>query len=145
MVAGSELHELVLRTVEIYNRYRSPEATTKLLDLDNEGFTIEFEGPFCQGCGLQEYFEDFIYELKGLNNEVDAEIQGYEQTGYQSFKVRYAIKSNPPANDFDRKLFVEFLRERRLMLEDYEAFNACAKDVIRFHYRTWLFEKGVGK
>ncbi|KPV62341.1 MAG: hypothetical protein AOA66_1373 [Candidatus Bathyarchaeota archaeon BA2] len=43
-VLGPELSKLILRTVEVYNQYRSPEATAKLLKLEEEGFTIEFEG-----------------------------------------------------------------------------------------------------
>lgn len=50
---GPELSKLTLRTVEVYNRYRSPEATAKLLKLEKDGFAIEFEGSFCQSCGVQ--------------------------------------------------------------------------------------------
>ena len=57
MAADFELSELILSAVDVYNRYRSPEAKAKLLNLDNQSFTIEFEGIFCQSCGVQEYFE----------------------------------------------------------------------------------------
>lgn len=89
---GPELSKLILRTVEVYNRYRSPEATAKLLKLEEDGFAIEFEGSFCQSCSVQDYFEDFVYELKGLNNNVEAEIQEIEQTSPRSFKVHFVVK-----------------------------------------------------
>lgn len=57
MGADFELSELILSAVDVYNRYRSPEAKAKLLNLDNQGFTIEFGGTFCQSCGVPEYFE----------------------------------------------------------------------------------------
>ena len=143
MAASSEVSKLISRTIEIYNRYRSPEVKAKLLSLDNQGFTIEFEGIFCQSCGVVEYFEDFIFHLKSLNKRVDVEIQGYEQIGTQSLRVRYVIKSSPFADD--SKLFVAFLGERGLTFGEYEVSNACAKDVIRLQYKTWLFEKGINE
>jgi hypothetical protein len=141
-VVSSELVDLILRAVEVYNRYRSPEATAKLLKFEEDGFTIEFEGLFCQSCGVQDYFEDFIYELKGLNNNVEPKIQEIEQTSPQSFKVRYMVKEGfSRGKPDDERLFQEFLREKGLSVEDYMKSNPCTKDVMRFHFRTWLFER----
>jgi len=141
-VESSELAKLILRTVEIYNKYRSPEATAKLLKIEEDGFTIKFEGPFCQSCGVQDYFEDFTYELKSLNDKVEVEIREIEQTNPQSFKVRYVVKGGFPSGKPDKeKLFQEFLREKGLSAEDYMMSNPCTKDMIRFHFRTWLFER----
>jgi len=140
-VRSPELRKLVLGTVEVYNRYRSPEATAKLLELEEDGFTIAFEGPFCQSCGVQDYFEDFVYELKSLSN-VEAEIQEIEQTSPQSFKVQYRVKGDFLSGKPDEeRLFQEFLRERGLSAEDYMVSNPCTKDVMRFHFQTWLFER----
>jgi len=141
-VASSELIKLILRTVEVYNRYRSPKATAKLLKFEKDGFTIKFEGSFCQSCGVQDYFEDFVYELKDLNNNVEAEIQEIEQTSPQSFKVRYIVKGAFSSGKPDEeRLFQEFLREKGLAVEDYMMSNPCTKDMMRFHFRTWLFER----
>jgi len=141
-ILGSELSKLVLRTVEVYNRYRSPEATAKLLKLEEKGFTIEFEGSFCQSCGAQDYFEDFVYELKGLNNNVEAEIKEIEQTSPRSFKVHFLVKGGFLSGKPDEeRLFQEFLREKGLSVEDYGVSNPCTKDMMKFHFRTWLFER----
>lgn len=141
-VLGSELSKLILRTVEVYNRYRSPEATAKLLKLEEDGFTIEFEGSFCQSCGVQDYFEDFIYELESLSSAVEVEIGEIEQTSPQSFKVQYIVKGGFSGGKLDEEaLFQEFLQERGLSTMDYKASNPCTRDVIRFHFRTWLFER----
>ena len=128
--------------MEVYNRYRSPEATAKLLKLEEDGFAIEFEGSFCQSCGVQDYFEDFVYELKGLNNNVEAEIQEIEQTSPRSFKVHFVVKGGFSSGKPDEEgLFQEFLREKGLSVEDYIVSNPCTKDMMRFHFRTWLFER----
>jgi hypothetical protein len=63
-IAGAHLGDLVLRAIEVYNRYRSPEATAKLVGVEKDGFIIQFEGPFCQSCGVNDYSEDFICELE---------------------------------------------------------------------------------
>jgi len=141
-VLGSELSKLILRTVEVYNRYRSPEATAKLLKLEEDGFTIEFEGSFCQSCGVQDYFEDFIYELESLSSAVEVEIGEIEQTSPQSFKVQYIVKRGSSGGKRDEEaLFQEFLQERGLSVRDHMASNPCTRDVIRFHFQTWLFER----
>lgn len=137
-VTGVRLNELVLRAVEVYNRYRSPEATAKLVGMEKDGFVIEFEGSFCLSCGVRDYFEDFIYELEDLSRDFRVEIKESEPAGQQSFRVRYAVNS-----DFSHEeaLFREFLQERGLSFREYSASNACTKDVIKFHFRTWLFER----
>ncbi len=134
---GTNLNELVLRAIEVYNRYRSPEATAKLVGMEKDGFVIEFEGPFCLSCGVRDYFEDFIYELEDIR-AFKVEMKESEPTGPQSFRVRYVVNS-----DFsdEEALFREFLQERGLSFREYLASNACTKDVIKFHFRTWLFER----
>ena len=141
-VMNSELVDLILRAVEVYNLYRRPEATAKLLKFEEDVFTIEFEGSFCQSCGVQDYFEDFIYELGRLSGGVEVEIGNIEQTSPQSFKVQYSVKGSFPSSELDEEaLFQEFLQESGLSIRDYLASNPCTKDVIRFHFRTWLFER----
>ena len=83
------LKELVLKAVASYNRYRSPEAVAKLVKLQKDKFIIEFSGPFCLSCGVSDYFEDFIYELKDPNHQV--EIKRFKRTGPQSYEVEYTI------------------------------------------------------
>jgi len=145
-IASTDLSKLVLRTIEVYNRYRSPEATAKLVKLEKDGFTIEFEGSFCQSCGVQDYFEDFVYELEGLSSAVEVVIGEIEQASLQSFKVKYIVKGDFSGGKLDEKaLFQEFLRERGLSVRDYMVSNPCTKDVIRFHFRTWLFERNSKK
>ena len=56
--------DLILRAVDAYNRYRSPEATAKLISLNEKELIVDFQGSFCSTCGTFDYLEDFICELK---------------------------------------------------------------------------------
>ena len=85
----ADLKQLVLKAVASYNRYRSPEAVAKLVKLQKDKFIIEFSGPFCLGCGVRDYFEDFIYELKDQNSQV--KIKQFKRTGPQNYEVEYTI------------------------------------------------------
>ncbi|NIP40038.1 MAG: hypothetical protein GTN39_00810 [Candidatus Aenigmarchaeota archaeon] len=56
------------KSVEEFNKYRSPEAKAKLISVGKESLEIEFTGSFCETCGFYDYFEDFrlILEERGL-------------------------------------------------------------------------------
>jgi hypothetical protein len=139
---GTNLKELVLRAIEVYNHYRSPEATAKLVAIEKHGFVIEFEGAFCLSCGVRDYLEDFINELEDLYKNIKVEINETEQTGPQSLRVHYVVRGDFSSSELDEEaLFREFLQERDISFREYLASNACTKDVIKFHFRTWLFER----
>jgi hypothetical protein len=139
-IAGAHLNDLVSRAIEVYNRYRSPEATAKLVEVEKDGFIIEFEGPFCMSCGVRDYFEDFICELENVSRSLRVEVKETEPSGPQSFRVRYDVKDE--FSEVDKEaLFREFLRDKGLSFREYLASNPCTKDVIMFHFRTWLFER----
>ena len=141
-ITGAHLNDLVSRAIEVYNRYRSPEATAKLVGVEKDGFIIEFEGPFCMSCGVRDYFEDFIHELEDISRDFSVEVKATEASGPQSFRVRYDVKNNfSVANVEEEALFMEFLEDKGLSFDEYLASNACTKDVIMFHFRTWLSER----
>ena len=138
----AHLNDLVLRAIEVYNKYRSPEATAKLVGIKKDGFIIEFKGPFCQSCGVNDYFEDFIHELEIISGAFSVEVKATEPSGPQSFRVLYGFKDQFSVADVDEEaLFREFLQEKGLSFKEYLVSNPCTKDVILFHFRTWLFER----
>ena len=144
-VVDAHLNDSVLKAIEVYNRYRSPEATAKLVGIQKDGFIIEFKGPFCQSCGVNDYFEDFIYELENIRGDFRVEVKATEPAGPQSFRVQYGVENRfSAANIEEDTLFQEFLRERGLSSREYLASNACTRDVIMFHFRTWLVERKPG-
>jgi len=85
----ADLREPVLKAIASYNRYRSPEAVAELVKLQKAKFIIELSGPFCLGCRVSDYFEDFIYELKDLDHQV--KIKRFKRTGPQSYEVEYTV------------------------------------------------------
>ena len=140
-IDSAHLKNLILRAIEVYNKYRSPEAKAKLVGVEKDGFTIEFEGHFCMSCGVKDYFEDFICELEDISRTFKVEVKETEPTGPQSFRVRYGVKDRFFVEDDEDDLFREFLLDKSLSFEEYLASNPCTKDVIMFHFRTWLFER----
>ena len=146
---SDHMRDIVLRTIDIFNRYRSPEVTAKLVEINKDGFTLDFEGSFCTSCGVRDHFEDFIYELETISKKFKAELVTTKPTGSESFRVQYTIKAkfseNVAENDVNEDtMFREFLLENGYSFKEYLASNSCTKDVLMFHFRTWLFEKEKG-
>ncbi len=139
-MSGTNLKDAVLRAIEVYNRYRSPVATAKLVRIDKDRIVIDFDGSFCTSCGLRDYFEDFIYELETINKQLMVELAETKPTGSQCFRVQYRIKDSFPEVDEDL-LFREFLLDRGLSFKEFIGSNPCTKDVTMFQFRTWLFER----
>jgi len=140
-IPSAHLKNLVLRTIDIYNRYRRPETTATFVAVEKDGFILDFEGSFCPICGLIDYFEDFIYELATINQTIKLELAETKPTGPNSFRVRYQIKDPFSVKVDEKSLFREFLLDRGIFFKDYLASNPCTKDMIMFHFRTWVFER----
>lgn len=64
--------------VEEFNRYRSPEAIAKIVELSEDQAKIKFSGPFCMSCGVEDYFDDLRIELeKNIGDKIEiAKIEG---------------------------------------------------------------------
>jgi len=64
--------KVVDKAVDKYNKYRSPEASVKLISTGKIGFKVEFTGPFCRTCGFHDYFDDFKIFLEdyGLKTNI---------------------------------------------------------------------------
>ncbi len=63
------------RAVELYNRYRAPEAVAEILEVGKDTVKVVFRGSFCETCGIRDWVEDFAYVLQDLG--VDAELVEY--------------------------------------------------------------------
>ena len=63
------LSKVLEDAINEYNKYRSPEAIAKLVEIKDSIITVEFTGSFCLTCGLIDWIEDLAYILedKGLN------------------------------------------------------------------------------
>ena len=52
--------DMIVKAIETYNRYRSPQATAMLVEVREGLLTIDFKGTYCKSCGVYDYFEDVI-------------------------------------------------------------------------------------
>ncbi|MEM1554616.1 MAG: hypothetical protein QXJ72_07025 [Thermoproteota archaeon] len=86
-----KFEEAVLKAINEYNKYHSPEAKARLIKIGEKGFTVDFEGVFCFSCGVYDYFEDLIYELKNFTVE-DVEILSFKEYEPEKIRVEYGFK-----------------------------------------------------
>lgn len=92
MLSQPELEELIRKAILLYNRYRSPEAVAKLVSVSTENVTLSFSGSFCYSCGIIDYVEDFIHELKLLTDKAELKVGKTRQTSPRSFEADYRVK-----------------------------------------------------
>jgi hypothetical protein len=89
MIDKINLDKVLKESIEIYNRYRAPEAVVEILDIDKDILIAKFSGHFCVTCGVIDWIEDYIYILKDLG--VDAQIvkvDYFTEDNYVLVKIR---------------------------------------------------------
>ena len=139
-IKSNNVKSLILDTIKIFNKYRTPERTAEFVAIEKNDFIINFKGFFHSNSTAREYFEDFIYELKKINKTTKVQLLEVKTIESNKFRVRYRfIKALKGLHE--KLFFQEFLTSRGLSFEDYLGLNSCTKDVVKFHFRTWLFEK----
>uniref|UniRef100_A0A7C5USB7 NifU family protein n=1 Tax=Ignisphaera aggregans TaxID=334771 RepID=A0A7C5USB7_9CREN len=67
----NEIKKALSNAEELYNRYRSPEAISKVVKVDGDKITVLFEGHFCKSCGVNDWIEDFKYILSDIGIEAE--------------------------------------------------------------------------
>ena len=65
------LKRLIDRAVELYNRYRAPEAVARVVAFTGDRLLVEFRGSFCETCGINDWVEDFKYVLEDVGVEAE--------------------------------------------------------------------------
>jgi len=88
-----DLRAEVAKAVEQYNRYHSPEAVARILRVSDGEFELEFSGPFCQSCGIHDYFEDMIYELESVSG-IKVNVENAMKAEGGSYRVKYSVGSS---------------------------------------------------
>lgn len=107
----AHLKDLISRTIEVYNRYRHPEATAEFVEIEKDGFTIEFKIPLCHSCGLNYYFQDFIHEIEEISRTLKVKMKTIGSAGPESYRVQYRLKDQfSIANIDEEPLFRSFLQ-----------------------------------
>jgi superoxide reductase len=82
--------EKLKESISEYNKYRTPEATAKLVSIENNRLKIEFKGHFCFTCGFYDYFDDLRFLLE--DNNIITEIIKIDEID-QGAVVTFNIKS----------------------------------------------------
>ena len=102
--------------------------------------SIEPEFGFkCNCCG--PYSENVANSVKQLLSTNMLEMKENESTSPQSYRVRFVVKDDFSVPEDEESLFRQFLHERGTSFREYLSSNSCTKDVIKFHFRTWQFER----
>ncbi len=65
------IKEIVIRATELYNKYRAPEAISKIIEINGDYIKILFEGHFCKTCAVNDWIEDFKYILEDMGVEAE--------------------------------------------------------------------------
>ncbi len=92
---------LIRRAVKLYNRYRAPEATARLVTRKGDTFYIAFDGTYCETCGLYDWIDDMRYVMNELGLEAEI-IKLNEPEGpagslrIAAFRVRKSSGPQPP-------------------------------------------------
>ncbi len=92
MFSQLDLDVIVRKAITLYNRFRSPEATAKLVNVTPENVTIAFSGTFCYSCGVLDYLEDFVHEFKMFTDKFELKIGNTRQTSSNSFEADFKVK-----------------------------------------------------
>ncbi|MCS7123864.1 MAG: hypothetical protein NZ932_00380 [Candidatus Bathyarchaeota archaeon] len=89
---SKSLKDSVVKAIDEYNKYRSPEARAKLVRLSGKELILDFEGSFCSSCGVYDYLEDFIYELQKFTTDVSFAIESFREYKPETIRVKYSLK-----------------------------------------------------
>ncbi|MEM0027792.1 MAG: hypothetical protein QXT53_07975 [Ignisphaera sp.] len=89
---GAEARRLLDKAVEVYNRYRAPEAIASIVGIEGDYNIMRFSGHFCVTCGVIDWIEDYVYILRDMG--VKAEITKLDYFAEDNFVlVKLRIKS----------------------------------------------------
>ena len=70
-IISLKMKKIIDRAIELYNKYRSPESTARLVRINNNIIVVRFDGSFCETCGINDWVEDFKYTLEDLGITTD--------------------------------------------------------------------------
>ena len=93
-ISQFELEAAVKKTVLLFNRLRSPQVVTKIVQVTPEIVVISFSGPFCYECGdVQKYIDDFAKGFKVFIDFVELGAAKAKETTPHSVEASYLVKN----------------------------------------------------
>jgi hypothetical protein len=91
-VSSSELEAELKRTIQLYNRFHSPQVVAKLVVASPMLVTVSFSGGVCYGCGVTDIVDEFSHELKALTGKWELKVNKTRQVTPRSFEADYSVK-----------------------------------------------------
>ena len=92
-ISQVELEGVVHKTVQLFNRLRSPQALTKVIYVSPEIVTIEFSGSLCYECGdVEKYVEEFQKDFKVFIDYIELSAGKAKETAPHGFQVNFFVK-----------------------------------------------------
>jgi len=89
IVENIDIVKLLEKAVELYNRYRSPEAIASIVGIEGNFIVMKFTGHFCVTCGVIDWVEDYLYILKDMGIEAEVvKIDYLTEDNYVFVKLR---------------------------------------------------------
>jgi hypothetical protein len=92
LISEAELQEQIGKTVTLYNRLHSPEATAKTVIVTLEAVRIAFSGSFCYSCGVMGLLDDFAHEFKMLTDKAELKTERTRQVNPRTFEADFRVK-----------------------------------------------------
>jgi hypothetical protein len=87
-----ELEQILVKTISLYNRVRSPEITAKLVSVTPVNVKVSFSGGFCYGCGIIDYVDGFAKQFKTLSDNAELKTDKTRQITPRTFEADYIVK-----------------------------------------------------
>jgi len=87
-----ELEQILVKTISLYNRLRSPEITAKLVSVTPVNVKVSFSGGFCYGCGIMDYVDGFAKQFKTLSGNAELQTDNTRQITPRIFEADYLVK-----------------------------------------------------
>lgn len=89
VIEGVDVRRSLEKAVELYNRYRNPEAIASIISIEGNIVVMKFAGHFCVSCGVIDWIEDFLYILKDMRVDADiANVNYFTEDNYVLVKLR---------------------------------------------------------
>jgi hypothetical protein len=86
------LEAAVRKTVELYNRMKSPAAFAKATLVTSETVTVSFSGSFCVNCEVPvNYVEDFVKDFVIFSDKFELKTLNTKLTSKDSVEVTYLV------------------------------------------------------
>ena len=71
MKEKKDIFYILRKAIEIYNKYRAPEAIAEIISVEKDTISVKFTGHFCRTCGVVDWIEDLKYILEDLGLKVN--------------------------------------------------------------------------